>query len=347
MNRKNIIRLAVISIAITAIDNSIYAVEDYSGGPVVPFDVSDTILPPSMIPGKEYVDNAGGVFNFSTIPGPPKGVDNGQVIVFDGVVPNLFSISGASGVADGVDFYPEPLIPPTQGPCIDAIASHVDTLYLEGAANRVPLLVSHTGDAGGAAPIFYEQAAGPKGVWATKPEINGHDTIEELDGLEVWGPQGKAGSDSDRYSISGDPFRLGGKWSVYAGPGDLPYIDSATLAAAIGLPTPFWSSFDLDALMLFDDGDLLFGNTPGDNIMFSIRPLGPFDGGEVWEWNPMLDGPAAPFLFHGGHLWDTAYPIATTFGVANENIDALEVLPEPTSLAFVSLIGMGLLRRRR
>ena len=62
----------------------------------------------------------------------------------------------------------------------------------------------------------------------------------------------------------------------------------------------------------------------GNKIMFSIDPIeqAGLDGGEIWVW----DGSQTPasFLKHGGHTWDTKFPVQKTFNTSSENINALE-----------------------
>ncbi|MBC7784202.1 MAG: hypothetical protein H7144_10210 [Burkholderiales bacterium] len=349
MQKNHFSSITLLSLVVGGAAGSVaHAFENYAPNsfPLSPL-VRDEITSPDSIPGKEYVDVSTfgglGIGNTTTIPGPPPLPNNGQVIVWDGVVGAF-----GGGVADSKpnafspgDFYPGDQF------CIDALAAHQDTLFVEVVSNLVPLLVSHTGDgAGGTTPIYYEKAAGPVGAWATDVEVNGHDGVEELDGLEVWGPNGISNAvtdgDTDRYSILGDPSRSGTKYSVYA-PGDTPLIASAAIAAAIGLSPGLAPQLDLDALMMFDDGDLTFGEA-GEAILFSIRPVGPFDGGEIWMWNPFAST-SASFLIHGGHTWDTAFSVSGAFGTG-ENIDGLEAIPEPTALSFLAIGALALRRRR-
>jgi len=268
------------------------------------------VVPPTSVWGKEYTDmpniNAAG----NAAPG--------QSLWWN----------GAGGVANSI-LYPTMLITN-----VDAVANQRDALYSEITNNMAPLVISVTGDSG-LNSIWYEDQVGITGVWATKAQINAVG-VTDLDGLEMWGPlpDGPGNDDSDRVSLFGD---LAGVSVYHYNPGLntlTPYITRLQIATAISAPG-LENQIDLDALMTYDDGDDYFGGT--DSIMFSIRPAGPFDGGEVWVWDAA--NPVAGFLNHGGHQWNTAFNVMGAFGVANENVDALEGVPEPGSCA---LLGAGL-----
>ena len=78
------------------------------------------------------------------------------------------------------------------------------------------------------------------------------------------------------------------------------------------------------------------------------------DGGEIFVGS-RLGGPgtavsAGGFLSHGGHLWDTAFPVMAHFGLLSENVNALEAvstIPEPASLVLASLALLNLIALRR
>jgi hypothetical protein len=300
---------------------------------------------PSQVPGKEYVDF-------------PNKDDTGalaklQNLAWDGGggIVNSFNWTGTFQSPAGT-----PIADP--GRVVDALANLGDALFDEVIANTAHLLVSATGDP--LAPIMVEPiggcGGGPCPVWATAAQIDQHG-VTDLDGLEVWGPEtpdGVGQDDSNRISLRGDPLGVA-VWACGAPGPCVPRISDAMIAAAIGLsPTV---QIDLDALMYKDNG--LPDDPTGDELLFSIRPFGPYDGGEVWHW---IVGPGpATFLNHGSakfdcagnptgsNAWDTANCVTNLLG--NENMDALEAIrmPEPGSLALLALGLLGLapyVRRR-
>ncbi len=131
------------------------------------------------------------------------------------------------------------------------------------------------------------------------------------------------------------------------------------------------------------------GYSVGDELLFSIDPIRTLgvtaidpasglrvpiptpaglaiDGGEIMHLvkTGFGFGPATmavSYLFHGGHLWDTGFPVAAWFGYDSEDIDALESVgtltgdveittPEPGTLVLCALalplVAAGLRRRR-
>jgi hypothetical protein len=286
---------------------------------------------------------------------------------------------------------------------VDSIANHGDAFFAgtrSVALDMSALLFSVSSDSGilapavpGTSPILYEPTApaggsGAGGVWAIPPLINHphaggalpNQIGGDLDGLEVWGGDGAAADDSDRFSLLGDPFNSTlTRTSVYAqigGPGGAvtPLVDSGTIAALIAptlsLPPGFSVAelarlLDLDGLMMWDDDDSVI--TPGDagniasgpdHMLFSIRPISITDpaggtivitdGGEIWETNFAV----ADFLAHGGHKWDTLFDVKGTFRTLDENVDGLEAaayIPEPGCATVLAggAAGLATLRRRR
>jgi hypothetical protein len=208
------------------------------------------------------------------------------------------------------------------------------------------------------------------------------------------GPGSPVTADANRFSVDNDfGFAATSVWAYDAATGfSAPWVPHSEVVAAIEklfLPAGFRfddataRQVDIDALMTKDVGQ---GSptaplwNPGDQLLFSIDPisggtmLSPsgapspaplIDGGEVMHLTKIAAGvgPATisiAYLKHGGHTWDTAFPVATTFGYFFEDVDALEAVgtltgdieiptPEPGSAISV-LIGLafaGLLRTSR
>jgi hypothetical protein len=150
------------------------------------------------------------------------------------------------------------------------------------------------------------------------------------------------------FSLVGDP---GGTsvWSFLGGPPlPVPYISKTTIwnaVVALGF-TGVEAQVDLDALMVWDElCDGGWGIAGGDTIVFSIAAAANWDGGEL----VVLDPAGLPsFLNHGGHLWNTAFPVAATFGVGTEEVDGIEAafvdaLPQEGEIPTVSEWGLIIL----
>jgi hypothetical protein len=342
--------------------------------PTVPAD-GPGIPTPGEVFGKEYTPTGTGVpggGNITVLP-PLHGFDTHQVTVWDA---NPFALPIPPGVDDAVRDFDIG----TPEVDVDALANHGD-LFMAPAPGVAPLSVvsnlsallwSTTGDSGAglastAAPLLVEPIGGGVSVWATPPMINHfHPGTPlpnaiggDMDGVEVWGADGAGGADSDRFSLLGDPGGTAIWANPVAGGASFPYVSTAMIAAEIapslGL-TPAEVDFlatvlDLDGLMVWDDDDTAL-ETGVDYFLFSIRPVTALgiDGGEIWSWTP---GAAAAFLFHGGHLWDTAFDVMGTYDTENENVDGLEalaVVPEPASLAMMALGALAIVacyRRRK
>lgn len=247
---------------------------------------------------------------------------------------------------------------------VDALSNWYDAYYPDVTNNLVPMLVSLQTEP--RVRFTTNGGAATTGIWATAPQINAARNPDDVDGLEIWGPEvippvpgGPPfgfGDDANRFSLANDA----GGTAVYHYDANTnsttPFLSSADIAFAIGR-TDLIEFIDVDAMM-HQGGGSQWG--PGDEIMFSIAPiLDPtdgsviFDGGEIWVYE---FGMPANFLFHGGVLWDTAHDVRGHFGImadpnnfALENINALEAagaLPSPGTVALLTLGGLALRRRR-
>lgn len=272
-------------------------------GPFVTPQAGGGIPGPKNVPGKEYTAN------------PDKDQGNvavpGQSLLWD----------GAGGIMNGL-VYKDATQTARE---VDALANHGDVLFYEVTHQQAALLFSVSGDG----RILYEKASVPQGgVWAFPADIDQHG-VQDVDALEVWGPERVA--DGDRYSFHGDPEGT----AIYELMG-IPWVSTTQIRQLIGAPSN--EAIDVDGLMVF-----------GNQLLFSIAPTATFDGGEIWWWDG--SAAAAQFLFHGGHLWDTAFDVKGTFGLADENVNALEAVatPEPTTLLLLGagLLALPVLRRRK
>ena len=276
----------------------------------------DAVPVPMDVPGKEYTDFLDE--NVAHVADPL------QVLMWD----------GQAGVDDTFD-YTGSSVPDEE---VDALANSGDVLFDEVTGDLCAMLFSVTslGD------IWYERRQVAVGdMWASGAATGGvpapnhinHIGVGDTDALEVWGPEGD--NDADNFSLSGDPFGV----SVYKyTPGthtSAALFTQAQIAGALGRPD-LENVIDLDAMML----DSLGG------ILFSIAPVDVFDGGEVWVWDGVTPG-AATFLTHGGHLWDTAFQVAATYNLPDENVNALEAVPEPATVGLLVVGGLALLRRKK
>jgi len=321
---------------------------------------ADQIPPrtPDTVPGKEYSnapdETAGGVF------------DPHQNIWWDGTgnAGNTFDYTNGLPVALQDMYY------------VDALANFRDHYYYRVARDEVTMLVSLQGER----RIRYTASAHhvpvhgtpPKiGVWASPNQINSSWPPDDVDGLEIWGPDGSSGDDANRFSLIFDPQPDGhddvpsSKVSVWSWDPNTnsatPYIYTIDIATAVG-QLDLVKKIDVDAMMIYDNqDDATFefegdAQTPADSIMFSIAPVYDdqnqlvFDGGEIWLWDYGGPGSTAQFLMHGNETWNTGHSVQGHFGGVNEeNINALEGVPEPSTFALSTLALLGLVgwgRRR-
>ena len=234
---------------------------------------------------------------------------------------------------------------------VDALANMRDALFGRLIVNKAGLLVSFLGDPNyNVAPIIpkvavyieYGGIGGNNPKW-TQVHLNKPNTpppqLEDLDGLQIWGFEGYA----NMHSRQGDPVPAGGvkKYSVLYTDADgdtasyVPWSDIVAAVLTLGLLPADTMLVDVDGLMV-KDHDLDGIWNAGDTIIFSIRATGTpapphWDGGEIVVL-PFNGKPAtATFLNHGGHLWNTAFAVASTFHLdpPTEEVDAIEAYPPP------------------
>jgi len=293
---------------------------------------------PSAVPGKEYS-------NFR---------DHSMAAGFPFVPGQTLAWDGLGGAIDGLNYSPGF---PGLAIEVDAMAAFADRFFNEVTNDQVTMLASvttsgsiaynaatHHGGSHGALPNV--------GLWAAPlPQINTRRPPNDVDGLEVWGtPTAAQPFDANMFSIERDIGASVYAWDQTTSTATA-YISQAQIAAAIGNPD-LARLIDVDALMVNDLTNLREWEL-GDEIMFSIAPIISaagvtiYDGGEIWVWS--FGGPAT-FLFHGGETWDTLHDVTGHFahlGMRNENINALEAVPTPGSLALLALGGLIAARRRR
>jgi hypothetical protein len=323
---------------------------------------------PKNVPGKEYSDR------FDKDTQEPPVLDTEQNIYWDGNGgrQDTFDYSGSRS-GDTVTAREVDALANHQDALFwDVIANRAALLFSTGST-VVPLNPLFVGNIAynqlgiHEKSVLFESIGGGIDFWAKPPEID-QAGVNDLDGLEVWSsvsptssqypsPADPTPDDADVYSLLGDPLINGTRTSLwyYNGSVSTPYLDAAQIAAAINRPdiANLADIIDLDGLMVWDGGNIgQWDNS--DAILFSVMPIdanldgiitpningGDIDGGEIWSWR---FGQAAQFLFHGGHLWDTAFNVRQATGAVNENIDALEAVAVPEPSTFLSLLTLGTL----
>lgn len=228
-------------------------------------------------------------------------------------------------------------------------------------------------------------------VWGPEPPSHENGDTPVLEGY-LGGIGGPNTADADRFSLDLDAASGVSVWAY-----DIPtaFVSPWVLHAEIvsAVETLFLGPggrfddetrrmIDVDGTMAQDVGDA----SPtaalwdvGDELLFTIDPIldgGAFDASGSPIAAPLIDGgeimhlvKTAPgtgpgtfsisFLSHGGHLWDTAFDVAGTFGYLFEDVDALEAVgtltgdtdiptPEPSTLLLTTFaLGCVAASRRR
>lgn len=301
-----------------------------------------------------------------------------QVVSFDGKRgPPAFGMN--SGSTDGFDYgvpgfnYPEGQV--------DALANHADLLFRQVTTNTATLLFSMSADLDAstmlpAGPVVAKghvhwepPVGGAGGVWATieaapagpgpGPGVN-HHVVEDLDALEVWGPEppshdnpnddpvregylpsGANTADANRFSLDMDSVSGISVWGYDITTKSVsPYIlhsvivdavEDLFLGEGLDFEREVRDHIDVDGTMVRDVNEVGRWD-PGDELLFSIDPFVDVtgamvaDGGEIMHLVNVGGAGVNSFLSHGGHLWDTAFPVASTFGYYFEDVDALEAV---------------------
>jgi len=127
-------------------------------------------------------------------------------------------------------------------------------------------------------------------------------------------------------------------------------------AAQLGLDAAGAGTDDLDALVLIDDGDGVF--SPNDFLLYSVTPGSAIVGTADGLWGvPITPGDILlPWFTAGGVpgvpmilIPAEALGLATTRAgyLSSDNLDALDVIPEPASLVLLAAGGLALLTSKR
>lgn len=221
-------------------------------------------------------------------------------------------------------------------------------------------------------------------VWGPEPPKHENGDTEIREGY-IGGIGGTPTADANRFSLDIDALSGVSVWAYDIPSGFVaPFISHADIVSAVetlflGPDGRFDDEtrrrVDVDGTMVRDIGDdsptsPLWG--AGDELLFTIDPIldgtalsptgGPIaapliDGGEIMHLVNTGGGSfTIGFLSHGGHLWDTAFDVSTTFGYEFEDVDALEAVgtltgdtdintPEPSTVVLcglaVALVGFG------
>lgn len=377
------------------VTSAAYATFPYSGlAGGTPGTLGPGLPSPSIVPGKEYSHDP----DFTTLGG---GADPEQVIAWDGSGGtadgldysnsrvNYKNDDQVDAIANRADHLFDPVIGSAAVPDrAHLVFSHDDqiSVYFGGgppvAGGFTPFKMSpaHTGGPfsvsggtiGGTGELSYEKATAyappsTQGVWAKQGEINGMPLPDDVDGVEVWGPEPGFKADAEKYSLDVDAFSGTSVWSHDLTTGvSTPYISQLQIANAVKallgpvpggavLPYPTFidgdAAINVDALMvqdIIDDGvgPDTFDRDPngvGDRIIFSIRQIpSPNDpdgyyatGSEIFVLDASQPNNAM-YLFHGGHAWDQTYALKNLLvspnyidnGYAVIDINAIEAISE-------------------
>jgi hypothetical protein len=186
-----------------------------------------------------------------------------------------------------------------------------------------------------------ESTSGLTSVLYTQLDLDASDTVgvvEDVDGIELWGPVGSG--DAFYYSLENDAATGTSVWLDDNGTLRT-FITHTTIVGAVNALgfTGADVDVDVDGLMVRDIGSTEDPD-PGDEILFSIRAAGNFDGGEIIRL-PVFGTPS--FLEHGGHTWDTAFGVIDAFGSESEDIDGIEAIASVSAVPTLERWSIGVL----
>lgn len=231
-------------------------------------------------------------------------------------------------------------------------------------------------------------------VWGPEPPSHNNGDTPVREGYVGGGPGvGTPTADSDRFSLDNDFLTGTSVWAYDPSTGFvgewIPHgaiVDAVeelflkTSETGLTFDRQTRDQIDVDGTMARDvnnSSPTAPIAMPGDELLFTIDPIddpvvldvaggpgGPagfmIDGGEIMHLVFTPGGFTIDFLDHGGHIWDTDFEVATTFGYEFEDVDALEAVgvlegtdistPEPGTLltcGLALLLAGGYHYRRR
>jgi len=187
--------------------------------------------------------------------------------------------------------------------------------------------------------------------------------VEDLDGLEVWGPEppshtaagadpvmegyvgGANTADADRFSLDLDSATGTSVWAYdIFSKAVTPWIMHSVVVEAVedlripgmDYDMPTRDAIDVDAMMAHDVGEIGVWDD-GDELLFSLDAIDtptvagvgvlPIHGGEVFHMVFSPAGPAvASYLLQGTHTWDSFFDPGLFFGYEYSDLDALEAV---------------------
>ncbi|QDU59137.1 PEP-CTERM sorting domain-containing protein [Aeoliella mucimassa] len=242
--------------------------------------------------------------------------DPAQVVSWDGI-PN--PVTGNSGSVDGFDFEPALLQFNVDIPQIDALANRQDFLFNQIVRNEASLLFSMTADlgisGGTKSRVHFEDpdpvdlVADPLDIWALPQIPTGpgagvnHHPVQDLDALEVWGPEpsshengdttiregydgGSHTADANRFSLDNDSVTGTSVWAYDIATGTvgtwIPHsviveaVEDLFLGAGLDFDRQTRDMIDVDGTMARDVGDSsptapIYGLN--DELLFTIDPI--------------------------------------------------------------------------